>query len=287
MKKVILVLIIFISIWTVQANESNDLSKIKISNPFTKSITNIDTQMADKIFLLVDKFSSKMENYSDEYKLKIYEKIQKRALQINEEKGYTPGWQKHAILAYLYWRIEAIKHGELSELLPEEAENSFAPTEGIYDGSWKPTGYHWNVTVKWFVEIIDKKENYCEENCKVYKYVYFNVLETENEYLYDYLKSKWQNSGKEIWLWCINNSNVSDILYYYNYKQFAESRVQSPDDQIYPDSYFNKFELNKFDSERIISSTKENPAIINLHVDVGRDWPHPPSCFSSFSIIEK
>lgn len=129
--------------------------------------------------------------------------------------------------------------------------------------------YKWAVKVKGFIEFSTMKEPFCEKNCKTFKYLFFNIIESGNKNLLNFLDEyKWPFIwNNKIWIGCLNDSN---IISYYNYS-----------DEDWEKEYYVKLQL----SEKIIKSNKDSPIIISLYKPVLTWWKWAPACYSYFRII--
>lgn len=159
------------------------------------------------------------------------------------------------------------KINELQQKL-EEKNTLSSKRHFTYNKNWY---YHWKLKIKWYIETTTKKEAFCQENCKNYTYLFFNVLETNNQNLYNFLEeNNWSYFIKKdkIWIWCLKENNK---ITYYN-----ESDK----------NWLKEYEISNNLSKKIINSNENSPIIISLNMPILSLWSWAPTCYSYFKIID-
>lgn len=146
---------------------------------------------------------------------------------------------------------------------PEELEvGNFKYDEELY-------AYYGKALLRGYVSLSERPQAFCQEDCPVFTYASFNILETENEFIDDYISGQKGNSfvgEMEIGLGCTDDN----ILWRMN------------------DS--NEFGMKKYTnspetSEAILNATKENPITVNLERYLYTGGRGAPDCYSHFAQV--
>jgi hypothetical protein len=140
--------------------------------------------------------------------------------------------------------------------------NDFKYDERLYD-------YYGKLVVEGYVTTEEWPEAFCEENCQMYTYVFFNVLNTENDFFDAYIERQLGNAfvgERSIGLGCVKNN----ILWRIN-----------DSDEFGPQEYTNSVET----SALILNSTAERPITIQLERYLLRDGRGAPDCYSHFAQV--
>ena len=181
-----------------------------------------------------------------------------------------------------YWQQSIFKEkAEVLEKKIEELENQISQlleisdkgAEGDEGGDFKYDSelgaYYGNVVVNGYVTLSERPEAFCEENCPIYTYVFFNILDTDNQFIDDYITGQKGNSfvgEMSIGLGCVDNN----ILWRWN------------------DS--NEFGMQKYTnssktSQAVLNSNKESPISINLERYLYTSGRGAPDCYSHFANV--
>ncbi|MEK9159474.1 MAG: hypothetical protein AAB383_01965 [Patescibacteria group bacterium] len=130
--------------------------------------------------------------------------------------------------------------------------------------------YYGKLVVNGYLTFEERPEAFCEENCPIYTYTFFNVLNTDNEFLDDYIEEQRGNSfvgETSIGLGCIEE----DILWRMN--DSNEFGMQK---------YTNSLE----ESETILNSSSENPITVELERYLYTGGRGAPDCYSHFAQVK-
>jgi len=132
------------------------------------------------------------------------------------------------------------------------------------------SAYYGDIVVKGYTNVVEAKEPFCEENCATYDYVLFNITDTNNDFIDEYIGGQKGNSfvgDMSIGLGCVKDGivwrwNDSDK---FGIKEYASSKAIS---------------------ERILKSTEEKPVTIQLTRYLYTGGRGAPACYSHFAEIQ-
>jgi hypothetical protein len=156
---------------------------------------------------------------------------------------------------------------EALEVLELEVEQNAIVDDFEYDEGNQD--YYGNLIVNGYMTLSEMPEAFCEEDCLIYTYAFFNVLETDNEFFADYIESQTGNAfvgEASIGLGCVEN----DILWRIN-----------DSDEFGMQEYTTSQEM----SEAILSSDKENPVTIEIERYLLTLGSGAPDCYSPFAKV--
>jgi len=129
--------------------------------------------------------------------------------------------------------------------------------------------YYGNLIANGYVTLKERPEAFCVENCPIYTYAFFNVLDTDNEFFDDYIEEQKGNSfvgDMSIGLGCVDNA----ILWRWN-----------DSDELGMQKYTNSSEV----SEALLNSSAENPIKIELERYLFTSGSGAPDCYSHFAQV--
>lgn len=129
--------------------------------------------------------------------------------------------------------------------------------------------FYGTVVVTGYTIVKSESESFCEENCKKYSYVFFQILNTDNVALFDFLNENKGNSfvgDKQVGLGCLQNKNIT----YFN----ASDKIG-----------MKEYTLSASLSKKIMESNKENPITIKLERQLFTSGSGAPACYSHFTHI--
>jgi hypothetical protein len=130
-------------------------------------------------------------------------------------------------------------------------------------------GYYGNLVVRGYATTSLIPEAFCKENCPIYTYVLFNIVETNNEFIDDFIAGFEGNSFLEdgkIGLGCIEN----DALWHIN--DSDEFRMK-------------KYTISLETSKAILNSNCDNLVTIKLERYPYTSGTDAPDCYSHFGNI--
>jgi len=159
------------------------------------------------------------------------------------------------------------KNTRVSNILKQVSSNIDSNFLFYYDK--KNGDYYGRLLVKGYITTKEFNQPFCEEDCYTYIYHFFNILDTSNEFLRDYLNiNKWNVfiGDNSIGLGCIEDN----IL-------FRENDSNQFGPQIYKNSYK--------ESEMIMNSTIDKPITLELNRYLLTTWGAATPCYSHFSKI--
>lgn len=160
-------------------------------------------------------------------------------------------------------QVNEQKPAEQTQATPKPLEKGTFGEKGEY-GTFQAEGY--TTTVK------GEEGMFCEENCKEYDYVFFNITKSENTKIFDYMNSHAGNSfvqDKAIGMGCV----ASGVISYSNSSDTVDEK---------------EYTISKDDTQKILSATKEKPvrlAVERLEYTGGRGAPTCYSHFATFKVI--
>ncbi len=151
-----------------------------------------------------------------------------------------------------------------------QEENNFSQSGSFSKNEdWNYTG---ELKIKWFAESTQKKEAFCEENCENFTYLFFNILDSNDQDLDNFLsENNWSYFVEEdrIWIGCKTEENT---INYYNESD---------------ENWLQEYELNSELSQKIINSSKNSPVTLSLNMPLLSMWSGAPTCYSYFEIIQE
>ena len=120
-----------------------------------------------------------------------------------------------------------------------------------------------------YVTTEDVEEAFCSGECKTYKYVFFNILKTENASFTNYINGQLGNSyvrKNAIGLGCYLDNEIS----YYNHNDTNAMK---------------EYKLSTTDTDYIMKSTEKNPIILELNRLELTGGGGAPECYSHMTTI--
>lgn len=187
-------------------------------------------------------------------------------------------WQENRISSLLDENEQLKENIEELENLPEATEdqksNSNETNQKVATDDFKYDeenyNYYGKLIVNGYATLQERLEAFCEEDCPVYTYVFFNVLDTENEFLDDYIEGQRGNSfvgESSIGLGCVEENA---LWRWNNSDQFGMKK------------YTNSLET----SEAILNSSAENPITVELERYLYSSGSGAPDCYSHFAQVK-
>jgi hypothetical protein len=146
-----------------------------------------------------------------------------------------------------------------------------SPLEDNFKYDEAVIGYYGDLVVKGYSTVVETLEPFCQENCAKYNSVLFNITETKNESIEDYIGGQIGNSFVSetgIGIGCVENEIIS---------RWNDS------DEFGMKEYMSSTEI----SERILESTKEKPVTIQLTRFPYTGGRGAPACYSHFAEINR
>jgi hypothetical protein len=187
-------------------------------------------------------------------------------------------WQENRISSLLNENKQLKENIEDVKILPKTTEdkkaNSKETSQTLTTDDFKYDeenyDYYGKLIVNGYATLQERPEAFCEENCPVYTYVFFNILDTENKFLDAYIKGQKGNSfvgETSIGLGCV----ADNILWRMN------------------DS--NEFGMQKYTnslktSEVVLNSSTEKPITIELERYLYSGGRGAPDCYSHFAQVK-
>jgi hypothetical protein len=150
---------------------------------------------------------------------------------------------------------------------PQATIQNSATDDFKYDAD--NSDYYGNLIANGYLTLKERPEAFCVENCPMYTYAFFNVLNTDNEFFDDYIEGQKGNSfvgDMSIGLGCVENA----ILWRWN-----------DSDEFGMKKYTNSTET----SEAILNSSAENPIKIELERYLFTKGSGAPDCYSHFAQV--
>jgi len=149
----------------------------------------------------------------------------------------------------------------------EEREEASGADSFRYDE--EADAYYGKLTVVGYATTEQVQEAWCEQNCKTFDYVSFNIIESRNEEIFDYIGGQQGNSfvgEASIGIGCVEDG----IIWRYN-----------DSDEFGMQKYSNSPEESKV----IISSSENDPAAIELERFLYTGGRGAPDCYSHFAEV--
>jgi hypothetical protein len=152
----------------------------------------------------------------------------------------------------------------------EEERKEEASKENSFHYDEESGTYYGKLVVEGYLTTQEVPEPFCEENCAMHTYAFFNVLKSDNDSLGYYLKRQEGNSfvgeGK-IGLGCVKDG----VLW----------RMNDSDE-----FGMKRYENSPEESEKIIGSSAESPIKIELERYLYTSGRGAPACYSHFAQVE-
>lgn len=174
-------------------------------------------------------------------------------------------------------QVDIFQSAPIAQLQPTEPITQESPTQIMQTPSDNQSsfkfdekgGFYGAVVVTGYPVVESRLESFCEENCKKYSYVFFQVLNADNVALFDFIEEKKGNSfvgDKQIGLGCLQNK----IITYSN-----------DSDKI----GMKKHTLSADLSKKIMESSREKPVTIKLEKLLLTSGRGAPDCYSHFTYV--
>ena len=154
------------------------------------------------------------------------------------------------------------------EIETDEEDDDFADDE-IEEEPEKEIFEYGKVTVTGFVTIGKMSSFDCFENCETVDYLFFHVMETEDESFLNFLEDRAGNSfvlGNAIGLGCVNNG----VLSYYNSSDALGGK---------------HFSLSKDNTKKLLDSSRYNMVTLELERKEFSGGSEAPLCYSHITTI--
>ncbi|MBT4917244.1 hypothetical protein HN709_03345 [Candidatus Peregrinibacteria bacterium] len=127
--------------------------------------------------------------------------------------------------------------------------------------------HHGTLTIEGYATLEEQQESFCEEDCSTYTYIFFNILNTDNEAIDNYVKEGKGNSfigDNSIGLGCVEDNSIWHI----------SSSDISPN---------KEYETSQEVSYKILNSSIENPITIEVTRPLFTGGAGAPDCYSHFT----
>lgn len=150
----------------------------------------------------------------------------------------------------------------------QEPEEEVATDDFSYD---EENGvYYGNLVVSGYLDVQEMQAGFCDENCEVFDYAFFQILDTDNDVFDQYVEGQGGNSfigDNSIGLGCVEDG----ILWRMN--DSNEFGMQE---------YRNSAE----ESEAILNASAENPIKVQLERYLFTGGGGAPDCYSHFANVK-
>lgn len=170
----------------------------------------------------------------------------------------------------LYDRQINTENNKQAETPKQEA----ALPQTLSKGNFGDSGEYGNLQAEGYTTIIKRSEPFCEQNCKQYNYVFFNIARTENTNIFNFIQTNEGNSfvqgDKAIGMGCVAEGQI----YYYN------------------DSDANgeqEYKISKEDTTALLRASAGKPAALEiekLQYSSGKGASPCSSLFTFFKLIK-
>lgn len=158
----------------------------------------------------------------------------------------------------------------ISSCVKQNSSNGENLPEGDFQFHASSNTYYGKLFLSGYASVTERKEAFCEKNCTVYEYVFFNILSSNNQFIKDYLQENEGNSftnRQGVGLGCIKNGVIS-------YWNDSDKRGMK------------EYSISEEASEAILNSNQENPIIIRLKRHQYTGGRGAPTCYSHFTEID-
>lgn len=155
----------------------------------------------------------------------------------------------------------------------DESRTRFRVVDTLPEGSFGAEGegaFSGDLTVRGYADTVTVDEPFCTENCRKFTYVFFEIDETGNEGLLDFLPVNEGNAyvrPSAIGLGCVED----DVIHYSN---------QSDRNQM------AEFRLDPTLSQAILESSAANPVTLHLTKLPLSGGTEAPACYAHFTTVE-
>lgn len=150
------------------------------------------------------------------------------------------------------------------------SKNSFEPViEDDFERSWD-SQYFWTILLTWYAYVEEMKW-YSNET---YNYVYFKVLNTSSELIFDFIKEQEWNSFVQdwsVWIGCLSWDTIE-------YSAYAKNDQWEVD-------YLN-WTIIKEDTDKLLNSDENNIMALKLGREKNILGMGAPQCYSHFYVKE-
>lgn len=157
-----------------------------------------------------------------------------------------------------------------TEIPKSEEAPKDAPPKTLVKGTFGDSGEYGTLQAEGYPTIVKRNEGFCEENCKLYDYVFFNITRTENANIFNYLKSNSGNAfvqDKAIGMGCVTDGKIS-----YSNNSDSKGRVE--------------YSISKEDTSAILAATNEKPIVLELERLQLSGGGGAPTCYSHFTTFK-
>lgn len=156
---------------------------------------------------------------------------------------------------------------------PDDSSAKDSSPKTLAKGTFGDNGEYGTLQAEGYSTTVKRNEAECQENCKQYDYVFFNITRTENTNIFSYLKKLSGNSAvqnKAIGMGCIADGQIS----YFNSSD-SKGSVE--------------YKLTMDDTSAVMASTAEKPVALDierLQYSTGKGAPTCYSHFTTFKVIK-
>ncbi len=140
----------------------------------------------------------------------------------------------------------------------------------LLKGTFGDSGEYGTLQVEGYATTVKRNEDFCQENCKQYDYVFFNITRTENTNIFTYLKNQSGNSfvqDKSVGMGCIINEQVS-------YSNNSDTRGSQ------------EYTVSKGDTSAVMAATANKPIVLELERLKLSGEGGAPTCYSHFTTFK-
>ena len=141
--------------------------------------------------------------------------------------------------------------------------------KALQKGTFGDSGEYGTFQAEGYTSAVKRNEAFCEENCKQYDYVFFNITKSENTKIFDYINSSAGNSfvqDKAIGMGCVANGVIS----YFNSS----------------DTVSKEYSISQSDTQKILTATKEKPVRLDIERLMYTGGRGAPTCYSHFATFK-
>jgi hypothetical protein len=160
---------------------------------------------------------------------------------------------------------------------PEQKTSELQPEKPLLAGNFGSDGDYGVTQIEGYANVAKINDDNCmmmedTSNCEEVDYVYFNITNSGNSKLIEYINNLAGNSfvsDMAIGMGCYADSKIS-------YSNASDAKG------------FSSYEISKSDTEKILSATKEKPIRIEIErfkLTTGRGAPSCYSHFATFKIV--
>lgn len=142
--------------------------------------------------------------------------------------------------------------------------------KALAKGTFGDTGDNGTLQAEGYATVAKRNEAFCEQNCKQYDYVFFNITRTENTHIFNYLKNMSGNAfaqDKAVGMGCVADGQIS-------YSNASDAKGMQ------------EYKLSKEDTAAVINATADKPVILELERLPYSSGQGAPTCYSHFTTFK-